>query len=77
MSKVRDERLKLLANALDRASTACLTVGFLAPVAAAYYSTGAAMPPPVILITGCATWIGAAFSLHYGASGVLKGLRDD
>lgn len=77
MTLVHNERLKLLANALDRASTACLTVGFLAPVAAAYYGPAASLPSALILVTGCATWIGAAFSLHYGASGVLKGLRDD
>ncbi len=77
MSRVRDERLKLLANALDRASTACLTVGFLAPMAAAYYGPEDALPSLLIMATGCATWIGAAFSLHYGASGVLKGLSDD
>jgi len=30
---VQNERTKLFANALDRASTACVAVGILAPVA--------------------------------------------
>jgi hypothetical protein len=32
---IANERAKLLANALDRASTACVTVGVLGPTAAA------------------------------------------
>jgi hypothetical protein len=32
MSIVRNERIKLIANALDRASTACIAVGILAPI---------------------------------------------
>jgi hypothetical protein len=39
----RNERTKLLANALDRASTACLTAGVLAPWGR--FSTLAASPP--------------------------------
>lgn len=76
VSLIHNERTKLLANALDRASTACLTVGFLAPVAAAYYSPSGSLPPAIALVTRCITWIAAAFGLHYGASGVLKGLRE-
>lgn len=34
----RNERVKLLANALDRASTACVTVGVLGPIAAVLYT---------------------------------------
>ena len=34
MSAIANERTKLLANALDRASTACFTVGVAAPFAA-------------------------------------------
>jgi hypothetical protein len=37
---IDNERTKLLANALDRASTACLTVGVVAPFAAALYNFG-------------------------------------
>ncbi len=32
MSLIHNERTKLLANALDRTSTACLAVGLIAPV---------------------------------------------
>jgi hypothetical protein len=42
MSLVHNERTKLLANALDRASTASLTVGVLAPIAAALYTSASA-----------------------------------
>jgi hypothetical protein len=37
MSLVDNERTKLLANALDRASTACFTVGILTPTAGFLY----------------------------------------
>lgn len=33
MTQVRNEQKKLLANALDRASTPCFTVGIATPVA--------------------------------------------
>jgi hypothetical protein len=75
MNMVHNERTKLLANALDRASSACLTVGFLAPVAAAYYGPLGSMPQAGVLISGCAAWIVAALTLHYGASATLKDLR--
>jgi hypothetical protein len=37
MSLVHNERLKLLANAFDRASTACFTIGVVTPVAGLIY----------------------------------------
>ncbi|MFT4184531.1 MAG: hypothetical protein QM636_21735 [Rhizobium sp.] len=35
MTLVHNERTKLLANALDRASTACIAAGLIAPVVSA------------------------------------------
>jgi hypothetical protein len=40
MSLIDNERTKLLANALDRASTACFTVGILTPAAGYLYNIG-------------------------------------
>jgi hypothetical protein len=36
---IDNERTKLLANALDRASTACLTVGIITPLAGYIYGS--------------------------------------
>ena len=74
MSLVHNERTKLLANALDRASTACLTVGVLAPVAAALYSMGN-MSPSWVLILTTLSWLAAAAVLHYAARRALGGLK--
>ena len=41
---IENERTKLLANALDRASTACLAVGILAPLAAAMQAQAPGSP---------------------------------
>ena len=38
MSVIHNEQTKYIANACDRASTSCLTVGVLAPIAAAIYA---------------------------------------
>lgn len=51
MSLIQNERTKLTANALDRASTACLTVGALGPAAASLYGLdGTGAPPHGVLI---------------------------
>lgn len=76
MSLVHNERTKLLANALDRASTACLTVGVLGPSAAALYGIGggASIIAPLIAI-GSLFWLGAAAVLHWFARLVLGRLK--
>jgi hypothetical protein len=74
---VWNEQTKLLANALDRASTACFTVGVATPVAAALYNIGSfrsVIEAPVFLI-GLGGWILAAIALHSYAKRVLKRLR--
>jgi hypothetical protein len=74
---VHNERTKLLANALDRASTAALAVGVLGPVVTATY--GLAPPdrpvPLLALIAGTILWLVLAVSLHLFASWTLRKLR--
>lgn len=75
MSLHHNERTKLLANALDRASTASLTVGVLAPVAAAFYNVGGNRVSTGTLILGAVVWILAAVSLHLLARWALGDLK--
>lgn len=75
MSLVHNERTKLLANALDRASTACLTVGILAPLAAALYSLPGTFGLNAKIVAGGIIWSLAAFVLHMSARFVLRRLR--
>lgn len=74
MSLLENERTKLLANALDRASTACLTVGVFAPIAAALYTSGRGVSPFSFVI-GAISWIFAAVVLHMSARYVLRRLQ--
>lgn len=72
VSLIHNESTKLLANALDRASTACFAIGALAPTVAVYSSnTG---PIFGILVTAT-VWILVSIALHVLAQRVLKGLR--
>lgn len=69
------ERTKLLANSLDRVSTACLTVGVFAPLAAAYFSPPAALEVSTsALIASVCVWFLSALGLHLAARNVLGGL---
>ena len=76
MSLIDNERTKLLANALDRASTASLALGVFAPVAAAFFGaqTGGEVPWPTLTI-GAFIWLAGAIALHLAARLVLGGLR--
>ncbi|MEA1835229.1 hypothetical protein U8607_24405 [Methylobacterium durans] len=70
------EQTKLLANALDRASTACITVGIATPIAGYVYNVGnfrAFVGPPEIL-GAVLIWLLVAGTLHFWARRVLKGL---
>ncbi len=72
MSLVRNERTKLLANALDRASTACFTVGVLGPAVAALYGVGGpGAVPAAVIAFGSLFWLLAAVVLHIIARAVL------
>ena len=77
MSLVANERTKLVANALDRASTACLTVGVATPLAAWFYNIGGfgVTASPVSLAPGIGGWILAAFVLHLIAQLLLRRLK--
>jgi hypothetical protein len=67
------EQIKLRANALDRASTACLAVGLLAPLANLLYNGGAGTNG---FGSFCATvvYLVAALVLHHSALRHLKEL---
>lgn len=74
MSLIHNEQTKLLANALDRASTACIAAGLIAPiVAAANGGNGFILSWVALLSSG--TWILAAIALHLGARRVLRRLQ--
>ncbi len=77
MSLIHNERTKLTANALDRASTACLTVGVLGPAAAVLYGIGsmAVMQANALIFVGSAFWLFAAAMLHLLAKGILGRLK--
>ncbi len=72
---IRNERLKLLANALDRASTACLTVGGIAPLATLIFASGTIGLGAVQFAIGTACWILLGIGLHLLAQEVLRGLQ--
>ena len=74
MSVIHNEQTKLLANALDRASTACLTVGVLAPIAAALYAASGVFTMSAIVIASPLVWIFAAVVLHMSARRILRSL---
>ncbi|MBB2974392.1 hypothetical protein [Mesorhizobium sp. RMAD-H1] len=77
MSIVNNERTKLLANALDRASTACFTVGIATPVAGYLYNVDN-IDNTIShgrLLLGLIGWLMASAALHYLGTRVLKGLR--
>ena len=69
---IDNERTKLLANALDRASTACVTVGLLAPLAALLYNLSPVHVEVWIMIVGGAVWLLGAIGLHISARWVLR-----
>ena len=75
MSIVRNEQTKLLANALDRASTASLAVGVFGPVSANMSSSDWTKSPGLfIILVMSLVWIFLARSLHAFARRILKGL---
>jgi len=76
MDEVSREQIKLLANALDRASTAFLAIGVLTPLSAIYFGTplgGTARIESLHL--GIICYLTAAWALHMAALRALKGLN--
>ena len=77
MSQIDNERTKLLAAALDRASTACFTVGVATPLAGYLYgvlSFSAATSGYWVGFTA-ASWLLATIALPLAARRVVKGLK--
>ena len=74
---VHNERTKLLANALDRASTTCFTVGIVTPGAGYLYNVSGFRSAVGlgVLVAGLVGWFVAAIFLHLAARRVLGGLR--
>ncbi|PIO42536.1 hypothetical protein B5P45_26430 [Phyllobacterium zundukense] len=75
MSVIHNERTKLLANSIDRASTSCVTVGVLAPSAAAIYTAPGTFVSSSIFLIGTGIWLFAAIALHLAARRTLSGLK--
>lgn len=74
-SEAIKEKQKLFANSLDRASTTCLTLGILGPLAAAYFNFPGVSVSLVKFIVGAGCWGLAAVALHHGAQMALDDLR--
>ena len=75
VSVIHNERTKLLANALDRASTVCLTVRIATPFAGLYnFGDFRAALSPAALGIGMGGWLLGAALLHLMARRVLGGL---
>ncbi len=66
MSKARDEKIKLLANALNTAAGSCFTVGFVAPTVAVMIDLGDAAKKVTItaLAINSLGWLSTAVVLH-------------
>ncbi|MCF4125318.1 hypothetical protein [Methylobacterium sp. SyP6R] len=77
MSLIDNERTNLTANALDRASTACVTVGVVGPIVASLYGVGAtaAGAHGIILAIGSLFWLVVAGGLHAMARRTLGRLK--
>jgi len=74
LDHIDTERVKLLANWFDRASTAMLTIGVFAPLAAAIYGPPAQTIPALVYAFGCVFWFSGAYLLHWLARRTLGGL---
>ena len=74
LSQVEIERLRLLANSFDRASTAMLTVGIFAPLAAAMYTRLPEAAPIAAYALGYVFWLAGAYIFHRLATRTLERL---
>jgi hypothetical protein len=74
---VHNERLKLLANALNTAAGSSFTVGVLAPLVAAFYDVSGAYKVAVWkIVVGALIWLSTAVVLHFAARRVLGSLKE-
>ena len=76
MTFMHNERVKLIANSLDRTSTTCFTVGIATPLAGYLYNVGNfGATLGLLRLTTCVTgWLLAAIALHSLARRALKRL---
>jgi hypothetical protein len=72
---VHNERAKLIANALDRASTACLATGVIVPAGAAMLGLNSSVDVGTLMVA-VVCWLVAAAVLHFEAQRVLRRLRE-
>jgi hypothetical protein len=73
MTDGEKEQIKLGANALDRASTACIAAGVLTPLANVLYGAGASASE-LILFSATVAYLITAVVLHHTALWLLEGL---
>lgn len=76
MNLAHNERIKLSAAALDRASTACFAVGALAPLVGSYAAPSGNHVSVFWVVLMALAWSLAAVALHFLARRVLRGLRE-
>lgn len=76
MSKRRDEKLKLAANALNAAAGSSFTVGVVGPLVAVFINPGDAATKVSYgtVVVNAAIWLTAAAVVHRGAQKVLDRL---
>ncbi|MGV8939175.1 MAG: hypothetical protein ACOH2J_18815 [Allorhizobium sp.] len=72
---VRNERTKLLANALDRTSTACIAVGLIGPAVGIANHSATAPAQSFTAVIGTVIWLFTAVVLHLFARRVLGELQ--
>jgi hypothetical protein len=76
MDPIWNERIKLLATALNSAAVSTFSVGVLAPIATVFYAgSGKVGLPPVLLAVGAGVWLLVAAMLHMVARRVLGRMR--
>lgn len=75
MSLIHNERTKLLANALDRASTACVAVGLIAHSVATMTGTGNGLHLTCVSLLSSGAEILPAVVLHFAARHILGRLQ--
>lgn len=77
MTPAELEKAKLIANACDRLSTACFTVGLLTPIAGYVYDVSGFRSSIGMwhLVGGLAGWIFVAICLHLLARRVLNRIQ--
>lgn len=73
---IHNERVKLRAGALNTLATSCMSLGVLAPLAAAFYNVASSAVPVHTVIAGAALYLTAAFWLHRQAVTTLGRLRE-